>query len=133
MNNSRLRKSSDEVRVKLIDSNKPERHYWNLSGNTYSQREKGYDSENNYGNSSQIKIEFDLKETRKMTQEQKQTILNTLIAEDDRPEDHSKREKFSGLFPETGLIPLIALLAFLSFFFLIAIVVIAAGHPYYYY
>lgn len=139
MNDSRLKKSSDEVRVKLMDSNESQQHYWNLSENTDSQKEKISNASNSSKNSeNSIQIEFDLSETRNMTHEQKQTILNTLILEDndqsgDHSKEHSTSKKYSSLFPETGLIPLIALLAFLSFFFLVMIVAISAGPPYYYY
>lgn len=147
----RLRKSSDEVRVKLIDSEKPEQRYWDLEeGHTY--RDKGdinrfeadsksrtfhtapkTDRHSRSNSRNQISIQFDLDETRQMTQDQKQTILNTLIAEN--PENSqavTEKTRYRNMIPENGLIPLIALLAFLTFFSIILLAAVT-GDPYHYY
>lgn len=152
MNNPRrLKKSSDEVRVKLIDSDKPEDKYWDLE-ERYTYRDKrNIDhkaslNSSNLSNSSktshyssksssknQISIQFDLDETRQMTQDQKQAILNTLIAENsENNQTVEEKTQYRNLIPENGLIPLIALLAFLTFFSIILLAALTAG-PYHYY
>lgn len=83
---------------------------------------------------NQISIQFDLDETRQMTQDQKQTILNTLVSDGAGHEEGTARKfSYGRLLPESGLIPLIALLAFFAFFSLIIIAAVTGGHYHYYY
>jgi hypothetical protein len=158
MNDSRkLRKSSDEVRIEMKNSDPPRKQYWNLRDKEYhylddpqktsgetvinqnnnfeSRRQRDNGNRNNQSGSSrnQIRVSFNLDETRQISQSQKQTILNTLT-EGEVPvsKDATQSVRYRNLIPENGLIPLMALLAFFALFALI-LVAATSGYPHYYY
>lgn len=158
MNDSRkLRKSSDEVRIEMKNSDPPRKKYWNLRDKEYRylddrqktsgetvihqnnnfesgrQRDTGHRNNRSGSSRNQIRVSFNLDETRQISQSQKQTILNTLTeGEIPAPKDATQSVRYRNLIPENGLIPLMALLAFFALFALILIAAIG-GHPHYYY
>jgi len=85
--------SSEEVRIKIVDSSPPEKDHWNLreiektdfptyrSRKGEKSRRRGKNSENSNGT---VKVEFELDETRELTEAQKQMILSTLSGVDGR-------------------------------------------------
>lgn len=156
-NSSRFRKSSDEVRVEISDSDRSGQRYWNLREQKYDHRpryqERDGAKHRNSGSNhhrrkkkckarcsscrckseNRISIQFNMDEERQISQSQKQTILNTLIDED-RDQNSSQESRSPGytdFIPENSLIPLIALLAFFAFFSLV--VIAATGSHYHYY
>lgn len=72
-------KNSDEVIIEIKESKGPSKGYWNLrDGQEYSYGQESTDKPDD-----EISIEFNLNESRDLTREQKQTILNTLLQETD--------------------------------------------------
>lgn len=78
MKRNTWRKSSDEVIIEIKDSPTREKNYWNLRkgkrGYSYSHGDNSGESLNN-----QVSIEISLNEGRTLTEEQKQSILETII------------------------------------------------------
>lgn len=110
MKPNRRRRSSEEVIIEIKDSEPRGKNYWNLRG------EKSYNysrKNSSEGLRDELNIEFNMDENRHLTQEQKQVILNTLIAENEEAEDKdSGRPDFSrGLLPLLIPLTLLALIA----------------------
>lgn len=89
------RKSSDEVTVEISGSDPSSKRYWNLRESeeaSQNQSERPIDG---------INVEFNLSENRALTEEQKQTILNTLIEnpkdiiEEEGSEDENRFNKWT--------------------------------------
>ena len=94
MNKKIRRKSADEVTVEITDSEPRKKNYWNLRGNKKKQQKE------NRGDfpeklNDEIKVEFNLKEARNLTEEQKQLILDTLIQEENEKEPINANNDFS--------------------------------------
>lgn len=126
------KKSSDEVYVTIEDSNPSKKRYWNLRGSIdpnrkeYRYRDSSRETSHHHHRNG-IHIDFDMDETRDITEEQKETILQTLIGKDPKREEP---EPSSGRFWPDRNIPLIALLAFLSV--IVLLIVVAASNSCYY-
>lgn len=149
------KESSEEVRIKIVDSSPPENSYWNLrGGEEKDERRYNEGSKNNHSNEKDdsggtVRVEFNLDETRKLTEAQKKTILATLsdneienhggqrgITEDqkeeivDALEDEEKgssedREFVRKLFKEAPVIPALLLL---GLFFVLTILAAALAN-----
>lgn len=112
MNRKRRSKSSEEVTIEIRDSEKRSKKYWNLRENKdYSYNHKRQkDLEKHEGPRDEIRIGFNLDENRKLSEQQKQVILNTLIEENEEARDRDEsRHSFS-----RGLIPLLILFTLLA-------------------
>ena len=86
MNRNR-RRNTDEVTVEIKDSENSETRYWNLRG----EKEYNYQqTDSEKALKDEIDIKFNLDENRKLTEQQKQTILNTLLQETKEPDREEK-------------------------------------------
>lgn len=157
--------ASDEITLIIDDSEREDKRYWNLRKTSESERKNGEDNfqsskkENRAEGSSNrregISIRFNMKEFRDISEEQKKTILRTLIGEasEDRLRGERDRKIYEGNFSREEenkrdnegdqqsienskilfsdrFMPLIALMAFLSG--LIVMFLIAGSGPYWY-
>lgn len=77
MRPNKRRISSDEVIIEIKDSESRGKNYWNFreDGREYSYSQRNNSKEDLH---DEISVEFNLNENRNLTEEQKQTILNTL-------------------------------------------------------
>lgn len=80
------RSSAKEVTVEIKDSEPRSKSYWNLRGSKKQDCVKDI-SQDLQDLNNEINIEFNLNENRELTEGQKQTILKTLLKEQEQPEE----------------------------------------------
>lgn len=122
-----VRSSSEEVRVEILEAEDRD-SYWNLRDieRTDEVESKMEQKTQVPEEKNSLRIEFDLKETREITEDQKQVILDTLTSEE--KDEESDRSFLEGFSLPYGLIALIALLAF--FALVVALSLGGGGHYY---
>jgi len=116
---------SDEITLRVEDSHNRRKKYWNLrdarrASQRDERREKRLvaDSTDRETHSrdpnGSIYIDFDMEELRDISEDQKETILRTLLEDDMSPENNGSSSSFLSSWSGDGFLPLIALMAFLA-------------------
>jgi|GEM_PF-2135384 len=113
------RKSAEEVRVEIKDSEPRSKSYWNLRG------QEKIDCVNEISDdlkelNNEIKIQFRLNESKELTEGQKKTILKTLLKDQQTKEEIRDNGNYSDqTFDKRVLLVLLIFLSGLGFAFLL--------------
>jgi len=116
---------SDEITLRVEDSGERRKRYWNLRDERRAEERDDRREERLVVDSTErtisrrdrngsIYIDFDMEELREISEDQKKTILRTLLEEDAPPEDNGSKTSSLPSWPRDGFLPLIALMAFLA-------------------